>query len=67
MRELSKSMDGASKLQLRELRRVTKFVLDTTDLQLNIVPTMSDGIWHLEALSASDFTNAKETKTSVYG
>ena len=29
VRELPKSMDGASKLQLRELRRVAKFVLDT--------------------------------------
>ena len=51
VREQSKSMDGASKLQLRELRRVAKFVLDTKDLGLCIVPTMSDGIWQLEALS----------------
>ena len=57
VRELSKSMDGASKLQLRELRRVEKFVLDTKDLGLCIVPNMSDGIWHLEALSDSDFVN----------
>ena len=62
VRELSKSMDGASKLQLRELRRVAKFVLDTKDLGLHIVPTMSDGIWHLEALSDSDFANDQETR-----
>ena len=44
VRDLSKSMDGASKLHLRELRRVAKFVLDTKNLGLHIVPTMSDGI-----------------------
>ena len=60
-------MDGASKLQLRKLRRVAKFVLDTKDLGLCIVPTMSDGIWHLEALSDSDFANDKETRISVCG
>ena len=32
VRELSKSMDGASKLQYRELLRVIKFVLDTQEL-----------------------------------
>ena len=31
------------------------------------MPTMSDGIWDLEALSGSDFANDdKETKISVY-
>ena len=67
VRELSKSMDGASKLQLRELRRVAKFVLDTKALGFCIVPTMNDGIWHLEALSDSDFANDKETRISAYG
>ena len=67
VRELSKSMDGSSKLQLRELRRVAKFVLDTKDLGLCIVPNMSDGIWQLEALSDSDIANDKETRLSVYG
>ena len=60
-------MDGASKLQMRELRRVAKFVLDIKNLGLHIVPTMYDHIWHLEALSDSDFANDKETRVSVYG
>ena len=60
-------MDGASKLQMRELRRVAKFVLVTKNLGLHIVPIMYDGIWHLEALSDSDFFNDKETRISVYG
>ena len=64
--ELSKSMDGASKLQFREMLRVIKFVLDTKDLSLKMVPTLHDGIWHLEAFSDSDFANDKETRISVY-
>ena len=66
VRELPKSMDGVSKLQLRELKRVAKFVFNTKDLGLCIVPTMSDGIWHLEALNDSDFANDKETRIRVY-
>ena len=60
-------MDGASKLQMREPRRVAKFVLDTKNLRLCIVLTMYDGIWCLEALSESDFAHDKETRISVYG
>ena len=65
--ELSKSMDGASKLQFREMLRVIKFFLDTKDLGLKIVLTLHNGIWKLEAFSDSDFANHKETKISVYG
>ena len=43
-------------------------MLDTKNLGLHIVTTMSDGIWCLEALSDSDFANDKETRISVlYG
>ena len=59
-------MDRASNFQLRELRRVSKLP-DTKNLGLHIVPPMCDGIWHLEALSESDFANDKETRISVYG
>ena len=64
--ELSKSMDGASKLQFREMLQVIKFILDTKDLGLKIVPTLHNGIWKLEAFSDSDFANDKETRISVY-
>ena len=67
VRELSKSMDGASKLQFREMLRVIKFVLDTKDLGLKMVPTLHEEIWHLEVFSDSDFANDKETRTRVYG
>ena len=65
--ELSKSMDGASKLQFREMLQVIKFILDTKDLGLKIVPILHNGIWQLEAFSDSDFANDKETRISVYG
>ena len=67
VRELSKCMDHASKLQIQELRRVAKFVLDTKHLELHIVPTMNNEIWQLEALSDSNFVNDKETMISIYG
>ena len=60
VRELPKSMDGASKLS------IAKLVLDTKALGLHIVPTMSDGIWPLETFSDSDFANEKETRISVW-
>ena len=41
-------MDGSSKLQLRELTRVAKFMFDTKSLGLHIVLTLCDGIWQLE-------------------
>ena len=65
--KLSKSMDGASKLQFREMLQVIKFILDTKDLGLKMVPTLHNRIWHLEAFSDSDFANDKETRISVYG
>ena len=65
--ELSKSMDGASKLQFREMLQVIKSILDTEDLRLRIVPTLYNGIWQLEAFSDSDFANDKETRISAYG
>ena len=65
--ELSKSMDGASKLPFREMLQDIKFILDTKDLSLKIVLTLHNGIWQLEAFSNSDFANDKETRISVYG
>ena len=65
--ELSKSMDGASKFQFREMLWVIKFILDNKYLGLKIVPTLHKGIWQLEAFSNSDFENDKETRISVYG
>ena len=58
--ELSKNMDGASKLQFREM-------LQVINISLKIVLTLQNSIWKLEAFSDSDFANDKETRISVYG
>ena len=67
VRELSKSMDGASMAQVTEMYRVINFVLETKTLGLRMVPIFNDGIWKLEALSDSDFANDKDTRYIVYG
>ena len=67
VRELSKSMDGASMAHVTEMYRVINFVLEMKTLGLRMVPIFKDGIWKLEALSDSDFANDKDTRYSVYG
>ena len=62
VRELSKSMDGASMAQVTEMFRVINFVLETKTLGLRMVPIFNDGVWKLEALSDSDFANDKDTR-----
>ena len=66
VRELSKSMDGASMAQVTEMYRAIIFVLETKTLGLRMVPIYNHGIWKLEALSDSDFENDKGTRYSVY-
>ena len=67
VRELSKSMDGASMAHVTEMYRVINFVLETKTLVLRMVPTFKNGIWKLEALSDSDFANDKDKKYRIYG
>ena len=67
VRELSKSMDGASIAHVTEMYRVINFVLETKTLGLRMVPIFKDCIWKLEALSDSDFANDKDTRYSAYG
>ena len=67
VRELSKSMDGASKAHGIEMYRVINCVLEMKTLGLRMVPIFKDGIWKLEALSGSDFANDKDTRYIVYG
>ena len=66
VREISKSMDGASMAQVTEMYRVINFVLETKTLGLRMVPIFNDGIWKLEELSDSDSANDKHTRYSVY-
>ena len=67
VRELSKSMDSASMAHVTEMYRVRNFVLGTKTLGLRMVPIFKDGIWKLESLSDSGFTNDKDTRYSVSG
>ena len=67
VREVSKSMDGASMAHVTEMYRVINCVLETKILGLRMVPIFKDGIWKLEALSDSDFANDNDTRYSVYG
>ena len=67
VRELSKSMDGASMAHVTEMYSMINFVLETKTLGLRRVPIVKDGIWKLEALSDGDFAKDKDTRYSVYG
>ena len=67
VRELSKSMDGATKGSFRELLRVIKFVLDTKDKGLRIEPKGQIDEWDLVMLSDSDYAGDQETRISVSG
>ena len=63
VRELSKSMDGASMAHVTEMYRVIAFVLETKTLGLRMVPIFKNGIWKLEALSDSDFAMTRTQDT----
>ena len=67
VRELSKSMDGASMAHVTEMYRVINLFLEMKTLGLGMVPIFKDGIWKLEALSDCDFANDKDTRYIVYG
>ena len=67
VRELSKSMDGASMAHGTEIYRVINYVFEMKTLGLRMVPFFQHGIWKLEALSDSEFANDKDTRYSVYG
>ena len=63
VRELSKSMDGASMAHVTEMYRVINSVLETKILGLRMVPIFKDGIWKLEALSDSEFQMVRTQDT----
>ena len=66
-RELSKVMDGASKMHMKELLRIIKFVMMTPDMGLKFKPKNKNGTWQLRALSDSDFASDKDSRRSVTG
>ncbi|KAL7566018.1 hypothetical protein ACA910_011037 [Epithemia clementina (nom. ined.)] len=66
-RELSKAMDGANTTHMKELQRVIKFVLATSEYGLKIQPRAMQNSWNLVAYSDADFAADKDTRISVYG
>jgi hypothetical protein len=69
VRELSKSMDGASMAAFKELKRVIKFVLDTKTMGLKMNPQMNTDIseWDIVVYTDSDWAGDKVTRISVTG
>ena len=68
VRELAKGMSGASQAAMKELLRVIKFVLDTSDYGLKIQPNMNGkDLWKLVVYSDSDWAGDKDTRHSVGG
>ena len=63
VRELSKSINGASMAQVTEMDRGINFVLETKTLGLRMVPIFKDGIWKLEALSDKDLQMTRTQDT----
>ena len=67
-RELSKTMDKASKAGLKELKRVLKFVIDTKDYGLKIEPKLNGMTnWNMMMYTDSDYAGDKDTRISVTG
>ena len=67
-RELSKVLDGATVSAYKEMTRIIKFVLDTSDYGLRFEPNPSvDSKWSLTIYTDSDFAGDKETRISVTG
>ena len=67
VRELSKVLGKASEADLKEMRRVIKYVLDTRTRGLKLEPKMEGNQWNLEIFSDSDFAGDKEKRLSVSG
>ena len=67
-RELSKVLDGATVSAYKEMTRIIKFVLDTSDYGLRFEPNpIINNKWSLTIYTDSDYTGDKETRISVTG
>ena len=69
VRELSKCMDKACERSMRELERVIKFVISTSNLGLKIQPKMENDIrdWEMVVFTDSDWAGDEDTRISVSG
>ncbi len=69
VRELSKSMSGATEASFKELKRVIKFVLDTRMYELRVQPKLigEDAQWTMTVFSDSDWAGDKDNRISITG
>jgi hypothetical protein len=67
VRELSKSVDGATYASLKEMKRIIKYVLDTKEWGLKIEPKLEGQDWHIIVFCDSDYAGDKEKRISVTG
>ena len=67
VRELSKTMDAAAPVQLKEMYKVIRHVLSNKGYGLKFELRKDMMKWALKALSDSDFASNKETRISVFG
>ena len=68
VRELSKVLDGATPEAYKEMMRAIKFVLDTKDLGLKIIPSEGRNLpWVLVCFTDSDYAGDPDTRRSVSG
>ena len=68
VRELSKMLDKPTLAAVKEMKRVTKFVLDTRGYGLKIFPSdMSNSHWKITVYTDSDWAGDKDNRRSVSG
>ena len=66
IRELSKVMDLGGLVHMKELMRIVKYVIETKEKGLKMVPN-NNKMWELMALSDSDFAADKFKRVRVTG
>ena len=67
MRELTKVLKTPTLAAYKEMLRIIKFVLDTANMGLKLVPAFTNGqlVWRLVGASDSDWANDKDNRKSV--
>ena len=64
VRELSKCLSGPNPAAYKEMLRVIKYIYDTPDIGLRVMPKRSDE-WEVKVYSDSDWAGDKDSRKSV--
>jgi len=67
VRELSKSVSGATEYAWKELMRTIRYVLDTKELGLKMKIGSTDDLWDIMVYTDSDYAGDRDTRVSVTG